>query len=87
MIDSEKPSYKEPIIEVCSYSYKRYNHFLEWLNKFQALETTTIPEEVYEQIALEIKKEKIKDLKKITYDKLRIILINHIKMNNKTNLI
>ena len=74
LIDSEKPSYKEPIIEVCSYSYKRYNHFLEWLNKFQALETTTIPEEVYEQIALEIKKEKIKDLKKITYDKLRIIL-------------
>lgn len=80
LIDSEKPSYKEPIIEVYNYSYKRYNHYLEWLNKFQALETTTIPQEVYDQIIKEIKKEKITDLKKLNYNKMRKIL----KKINKT---
>lgn len=29
LIESDKPSYKEPIAEVCSFSYKRYNHFCE----------------------------------------------------------
>ena len=29
LIDADKPSYKEPITEVCSFSYKRYNHFAE----------------------------------------------------------
>lgn len=50
------------------------------LNKFQALESTTIPQEVYDKIMIEIKKEKIKDLKKINYDKMRKIL-KKINMN------
>ena len=80
LIESQKPSYKEPIVEVCSFSYKRNTHFTECLNKFQALETTTIPQEVYNLIMKEIKKEKIKDLKKITIEKMRSIL----KKINKT---
>jgi hypothetical protein len=80
LIDAEKPSYKEPIIEVTNFSYKRNNHFSEWLNKFQALESTTIPQEVYDKIMIEIKKEKIKDLKKINYNKMRQIL-KKISMN------
>ena len=74
LIESDKPSYKEPIAEVCSFSYKRYNHFCEWLNKFQALESTTIPQEVYDKIMAEIKKEKIRNLKRIDAEKMRGIL-------------
>ena len=74
LIESDKPSYKEPIAEVTSFSYKRYNHFCEWLNKFQALESTTIPQEVYDKIMAEIKKEKIRNLKNIDHEKMRSIL-------------
>ena len=80
LIDSDKPSYKEPILEVCSFSYKRNTHFIECLNKFQALETTTIPQNVYDLILKEISKEKITDLKTITSSKMRSIL----KKINKT---
>lgn len=80
LIESNKPSYKEPIAEICSFSYKRYSHFCEWLNKFQALESTTIPQEVYDLIMAEIKKQKIKNLKKLTATKMRSIL----KKINKT---
>jgi predicted RNA-binding Zn-ribbon protein involved in translation (DUF1610 family) len=85
IIEAEKPSYKEPIIEVCSYSYKRYNHFCEWLNQFQALETTTINDDVYNKILNEIKKEKITDLSIIDHVKMRQIL-KKIGINNYKHL-
>jgi hypothetical protein len=56
------------------YSYKRENHFNEWVSQFQAKETTQIPEEVIEAIRNRIKKERIKDVKLINYDKMREIL-------------
>jgi hypothetical protein len=59
LIDSDKPSYKEPPQEVCFYAYKRINHFKEILSQFQAKETTQIPDEVIENIKLQIKKERI----------------------------
>lgn len=37
-------------IEYSSFSYKRINHLNEWLNHFQAKETTPVPEEVLQQI-------------------------------------
>lgn len=82
LIESDKPSYKEPPQEVCFYAYKRINHFKEILAQFQGKETTQIPEEVIENIKLQIKKERIsatreqlyynvcKDiLKKLNYNK------------------
>jgi hypothetical protein len=80
IIEHEKPSYKEPPKEVCFYAYKRINHFREILAQFQAKETTQIPDEVLENIILQIKKERItleqmsnkkaKDiLKKLGYNK------------------
>lgn len=36
--------------KIVNYSYKRENHFNEWLSQFQAQETTTIPPEVMEQL-------------------------------------
>ena len=56
LVENEKPSYKEPPKEVCFYAYKRINHFREILAQFQAKETTQIPDEVLENIKLQIKK-------------------------------
>lgn len=75
IIDSEKPSYKEAMSSDCSsFAYKRSNHFSEWLNKFQAKESTSIPNEIYDSILYEIKKEKISNLRTIDYIKMREIL-------------
>ena len=38
LIESDKPSFKDPPLEVCYFSYKRINHFNEWLAQFQAKE-------------------------------------------------
>jgi hypothetical protein len=59
LIENEKPSYKEPPKEVCFYAYKRINHFKEILAQFQGKETTQIPQDVIDNIKLQIKKERI----------------------------
>ena len=73
LVENDKPSYKEPPKEVCFYAYKRINHFREILAQFQAKETTLIPDEVLENIKLQIKKERIK-LNQITNKKAKEIL-------------
>jgi hypothetical protein len=100
IIECDKPSYKEPPPDMMFYYYKRLNHFTEWLNNFQAKETTNIPNEIYDKLLNEFKKQRIYDIKKITHSKLRKILkklklnryyehINHImnKLNGKKPVI
>ena len=100
IIECDKPSYKEPPPDMMFYYYKRLNHFTEWLNNFQAKETTNIPNEIYDKLLNEFKKQRIYDVKKITHSKLRKILkklklnryyehINHImnKLNGKKPII
>lgn len=60
--------------KIINYSYKRENHFNEWLSQFQAQEMTTIPDQVIEQLRGELKKMKIKDLEDITHAKIRSLL-------------
>jgi hypothetical protein len=74
LIDSDKPSYKDPPREVTYYAYKRINHFNEWLAQFQAKESTEIPEEVFEAIIEELKKERISNTEMIKPAKIREIL-------------
>jgi len=74
---SEELTYKEEqetSEKVVNYSYKRENHFNEWLSQFQAQEMTTIPPEVIEQLRGELKKIKIKNLEDITHAKVRGLL-------------
>ena len=59
LIDSDKPSYKDPPREVTYYAYKRINHFNEWLAQFQAKESTEIPEDVFQAILGELRKERL----------------------------
>ena len=80
LIDSEKPSFREPPPEVSYFAYKRINHFNEWLSQFQAKESTEIPQEIYQLILLEMKKERINDLNKITHAKIREYL-KKLKLN------
>ena len=74
LIDSDKPSYKDPPREVTYYAYKRINHFNEWLAQFQAKESTEIPEEVFEAILEELRKERITSTEGLKPAKIREIL-------------
>lgn len=74
LIDSEKPSYKDPPREISYFAYKKINHLNEWLAQFQAKETTEIPTEIFEQIQTELRKERIIDTQKLKPSKLREIL-------------
>jgi len=74
LIDSDKPSYKEPPRELSYYAYKKINHFNEWLAQFQAKESTEIPAAIYDQILLQLKKERISNFAILKRTKLREIL-------------
>ena len=74
---SEELTYREEqetSEKIINYSYKRENHFNEWLSQFQAQEMTTIPEEVIEQLRSELKKLKIQNVEEITHAKIRSLL-------------
>jgi len=73
LIENEKPSYKEPPKEVCFYAYKKINHFKEILAQFQGKETTQIPDEVIENLKLQIKKERI-DMSSLNYYTTKTLL-------------
>lgn len=74
LVDSDKPSYKDPPREISYYAYKKINHFNEWLAQFQAKESTDIQKEVYDEILLQLKKERITDMSTLKPTKLREIL-------------
>ena len=80
LIDSDKPSYKEPPRELSYFAYKRINHLNEWLAQFQAKESTDIPQEVYDKILMELKKERMDDISQLKTTKLREIL-KKLKLN------
>lgn len=74
LVDSDKPSYKDPPREVCYYAYKKINHFNEWLAQFQAKESTEIPQDIYDSILVQLKKERITNMGALKPTKLREIL-------------
>jgi len=76
VINSDNISYKEEheTERKITYSYKRDNHFNEWLLQFQARETTNIPDEVIDQLRYEFKKQKILNIKEINHKKVRTLL-------------
>ena len=77
VIISDELTYREEqetTVKIINYSYKRENHFNEWLSQFQAQEMTSIPPEVMDQLRTELKKMKIKKLDEITHTKIRGLL-------------
>ena len=71
LIDSDKPSYKDPPPDAGEFTYKRINRFDEWITQYQAKETTEIPQEVIDNILLEIKKENVKDISTLKTSRIR----------------
>lgn len=63
------------------YSYKRENHFNEWISQFQAKESTTVPEDVIAKLRTEFRKQKVRDLSEITHEKVKALLkkLNYAK--------
>lgn len=80
LVDSEKPSYKDPPREISYYAYKKINHLNEWLAQFQAKETTEISQAVLDQIRAELRKERIVDMSKLKPSKLKEV-IKKLKLN------
>mgnify|MGYP001225793170 FL=1 len=74
LVEQNRPILKQNTKDTSHFSYKRINHFREWCNQVQGKESTDIPDEIFEKILNEIKKEKIIDTKTITYTKMREIL-------------
>jgi predicted esterase YcpF (UPF0227 family) len=74
IVDNERPSYREQPREVTYFSYKRINHLQECISQIQGKETTDIPEEIYDKILLEIKKQKITNMAVLNAKKIKEIL-------------
>ena len=74
LVEQNRPLIRQSNKEASHYSYKRINHFREWCSQVQGKESTDIPEEIFENILKELKKEKIHDTRKITYNKMREIM-------------
>ncbi len=73
IVESERPSYREPPKEVCFYAYKRINHFREILAQFQAKETTNVPTDVIGAIKAQVRKERLV-LEQLTNQRTKDIL-------------
>lgn len=74
LVEQNRPVYRQANKESSHQSYKRINHFNEWVSQIQGKESTDIPDEIFERIVQEIKKEKIRDTGKLSYNKMREIL-------------
>jgi hypothetical protein len=82
LIDSDRPSYKDPPRESSYYAYKRINHFNELLAQFQAKGSTEIPQDVFDSIVAELKKQRITDFKNLKYRQMREVL-RKLKLNRQ----
>ena len=74
LVVSDFPSFRDPPKERNNYAYKKINHLNEILNQFQAKESTIIPDEVMNEVVLEIKKRRIKNVAELTEKDMREIL-------------
>lgn len=76
LMHSDRPCFKEKQQQetLSSYTYKRINHFNEWLSEFQAKELTVVPVDVLNTIKMELKKHRLLDPEKLQYSDMRSIL-------------
>lgn len=66
-------SYGEDV-EFTSFSYKRINHFNEWLQNFQAKESYEIPQAVIDAVMEELHKQRVTETSQITAKRVREVL-------------
>lgn len=73
---SDLASYKEmqTVEYTVTLDYKRVDYFKQWLNQIQAKEQTEIPSEVVDTLILELKKERVKNISKISNSLVKRLL-------------
>lgn len=74
LVVSDFPSFRDPPKERNNYAYKKINHLNEILNQFQAKESTIIPDDVMNEVVLEIRKRRIDNIADLTEEDIRQIL-------------
>ena len=74
LVVSDFPSFRDPPKEWNNYTYKKINHLNEILNQFQAKESTIIPDEVMNEVILEIRKRRIVNIADLSEEDIRQIL-------------
>lgn len=74
LVVSDFPSFRDPPKERNNYAYKKINHLNEILNQFQAKESTIIPEDVMNEVILEIRKRRINNIADLSEEDIRQIL-------------
>ena len=62
----------EPPSQPCP--YKRSNHFCEYLDSFMARQSSTLPDDIFDKIFKELKKQRITDFSKLTQKRIRVIM-------------
>ncbi len=67
-------AYSDDSYDYCSFSYKRINHFVDWISAMQGKESTEIPEEVLEQVMSRLVDERVERVEDVTVPKVREVL-------------
>jgi hypothetical protein len=82
VMPQDKPCYRDgqQTEIITKFSYKRLNHFRDWLKLFQGKECTEIPDEVYGKLRAEIRKYRLRK-HEVTASQLRTFL-KKLKLNN-----
>ena len=68
---SSQTAYGEEVREFTSFSYKRHNHFQDWLNAFQAKESAEVPMDIVERVMAELHCRRVTSTASITTKKVR----------------
>jgi len=74
LVVSDFPSFRDPPKERNNYAYKKINHLNEILNQFQAKESTIIPQDVMNEVIVEIRKRRIDNIADLSEEDIRQIL-------------
>lgn len=79
--EKDMGTFNEPTIPAqVPFTYRKKNHFRDWLARSQGKENTTIPQVVYDSLLVEIRKRRITEAKSVTRE-LLIELMRKLKMN------
>ena len=74
---SEELTYREEqesTSKITQYSYRRSNHFNEWITQFCGNESTQIPDDILDSLRAELKKQRIESASEITHTRVRALL-------------
>lgn len=67
-------AYSDDGYDYASFSYKRINHFVEWMASMQAKEATDIPQSVIDAVMQRLYEERVTCAKEVTGHKVRAVL-------------